>query len=103
MPLKHALDWRSIPLPQTISRTSSYIGWERWSSGYGMGFESQHHIFDGCFSQLFFCKSFNVCLKKTENKRKRGRAGPFKIGIPILPSPFQQKLGQFIKIDKFKE
>ena len=41
-------------------------------------FESQLRILDGNFFPLICCKFFNVCLKKTKNKRKRGRDGLFK-------------------------
>ena len=41
------------------------------------GFESRHHILDGHFSTYICSKNCNdVCLKKTENKRKRGRGWP---------------------------
>ena len=44
----------------------------------GRGFESQCRILDGhdIFSHWFVVKNCIVCLKKTENKRKRGRDWP---------------------------
>ena len=55
-------------------------GRESWSNGYGMrlvieghGFESQHWM---DIFRLICCKNcIDVCLKKTENKRKRERNG----------------------------
>ena len=55
-----------------------------WSSGYGRrltfqgrGFESRHRILDGYFFHIkIVVKICNVCLKKTKNKRKRGRGWP---------------------------
>ena len=48
--------------------------WDSCSEGHG--FESQHHILDGHFFTFICCKNCIVCLKKTENKRKRGREWP---------------------------
>ena len=42
----------------------------------GHGFESRHRILDGHFFTYICCKNCIVCLKKTENKRKRGRGWP---------------------------
>ena len=47
------------------------------SRSKGRGFESRRRILDGHFFTLICCKNCIVCLKKTENKRKRGRDGPF--------------------------
>ena len=49
----------------------------------GRGFESWHHILDGHFFTYICCKNCIVCLKKTKNKRKRGRVGPFFKSIKI--------------------
>ena len=38
----------------------------------GHGFESQHHMMDGCFSHLFVVKIV-VFVSKDENKRNRGQ------------------------------
>ena len=46
----------------------------RDSHSEGCGFESRHRILDGHF--FTYCKNCNVCLKKTENKQKRGRGWP---------------------------
>ena len=43
----------------------------------GHGFESRHRILGGhFFTYIFVVKICNVCLKKTENKRKRARGWP---------------------------
>ena len=34
------------------------------SCSQGCEFESQHHILDGHFSHLFFCKNCNVCFTR---------------------------------------
>ena len=48
------------------------------SCSKGRGFKSQRCILDGHFFKLNCCKNCIVCLfEKTENKRKRGRGGPF--------------------------
>ena len=41
------------------------------------GFEFQHCILERHFVTSICCKIY-VCLKKTENKRKRGRGWPIK-------------------------
>ena len=47
------------------------------SCSKGRGFESRRRILDGHFFTLICCKNCNnVCLKKTENKQKRGRGWP---------------------------
>ena len=46
------------------------------SCSKGRGFESRRRILDGHFFTFICCKNCNVCLKKTENKRKRGRGRP---------------------------
>ena len=46
------------------------------SRSEGCKFKSQCHILDGHFSHSFVVNCIAVCLKKTENKRKRGRGGP---------------------------
>ena len=46
------------------------------SCAKGRGFESRRRIRDGHFCTFICCKNCNVCLKKTENKRKRGRGWP---------------------------
>ena len=47
------------------------------SHSKGCGFESRHRILDGHFFTYICCKNCNdVCLKKTENKLKRGRGWP---------------------------
>ena len=46
------------------------------SHSKGRGFESRHRILDGHFFTYICCKNCIVCLKKTENKRKRGRVWP---------------------------
>ena len=51
------------------------------SHSIGRGFNSQHWILDDHFSHYIGVKG-NVCLKETENKRKRGRKWP------ILKKPF---------------
>ena len=43
------------------------------SRSKGRGFKSQHRILDGNFLHIFAVKICNVCVKKTENKQKRGR------------------------------
>ena len=44
------------------------------SRAEGCGFESQCNILDRRFFTLIFLQNcIDVCLKKTENKRKRGR------------------------------
>ena len=48
------------------------------SSSNGRGFESRWCILDGHFFTMICCKNCINCLKKTENKRKRGEVGPFK-------------------------
>ena len=49
--------------------------WDSCSDG--RGFISQHRILDGHFSTLICYKNcFDVCLKKTETKRKRSRGWP---------------------------
>ena len=60
------------------------VGWEPWSSGYGSrlmseghGFESQHHILDGHFSNIFVVQIIIMLAWRHVNKRKRGRDGPF--------------------------
>ena len=45
------------------------------SCSAGCGFKSRHRILDGHFSH-FWSKNCIVCLKKTENKRKRCRGWP---------------------------
>ena len=43
----------------------------------GHGFESRHRILGGhFFTYIFVVKICNVCLKKTENTRKRARGWP---------------------------
>ena len=44
------------------------------SHSEGRGFESQHRILDGHFSQIFVVKI--VVFEKDENKRKRGQGWP---------------------------
>ena len=47
------------------------------SCSYGREFKSQRRILDGHFLTLICCKNgIDDCLKKTENKRKRGRFWP---------------------------
>ena len=46
------------------------------SRSKGRGFESRRRILDGHFFTFICCKNCNVCLKKTENKQKRGRGWP---------------------------
>ena len=46
------------------------------SCSKGRGFESRRRIPDGHFFTFNCCKNCNVCLKKTENKQKRGRGWP---------------------------
>ena len=48
----------------------------RDSRSEGRGFESRHCILDGHFFTYICCKNCIVCLKKTENRRKRGRGWP---------------------------
>ena len=38
------------------------MGGDSWSEG--RGFESQHCILDGHFTQIICCKNCNVCLKR---------------------------------------
>ena len=42
----------------------------------GCGFESQHRIQDGHFFTVICKHCIRVCLKKTVNKRNRGRGWP---------------------------
>ena len=63
------------------------------SRSKGCGFESRHCILEGHFSHIFVVKICNVCLKKTKNKRKRGRGWPIflkKLGI-IFPNQLFSK------------
>ena len=46
------------------------------SDSRGCGFESQHQILQAHFLILNCCKNCYDCLKKIENKRKRGREWP---------------------------
>ena len=46
------------------------------SCSKGSGFESRRRILDGHFFTFVCCEDCNVCLKKTENKRKGGRGWP---------------------------
>ena len=49
------------------------------SCSKGCGFKLRHCILDGHFFTLICCKNCNdVCLKKTENKLKRGQGWPIK-------------------------
>ena len=43
----------------------------------GCGFESQHRILDGQFSQIFVVKICNVCLKRPKINEKEAGVGPF--------------------------
>ena len=52
------------------------------SRSEGREFESEHRILVGHFFTLMCC---NVCLKKTEHKRKRGRGWPIFKKILELP------------------
>ena len=48
------------------------MGWD--SQSEGCWFESQHRILDGHLPiTMFVVKKCNFCLKKAENKQKRGR------------------------------
>ena len=76
------------------------------SRSKGRGFESQRRILDGHFFTLICCKNCIVCLKKTENKRKRGlaqflkkkqEAGGLKISLE-KPSPCLQGAMKFKNI-----
>ena len=63
------------------------------SRSKGCGFESRHCILEGHFSHIFVVKICNVCLKKTKNKRKRGRGWAIflkKLGI-IFPNQLFSK------------
>ena len=46
------------------------------SCSKGRGFEYQRLMLDGHFFIVIYCKNCSVCLKKTENKRKRGWGWP---------------------------
>ena len=51
------------------------IGGDWWCKG--SGFEYQHCLLNGHIATLICCKNcIEVCLKKTENKRKKGREWP---------------------------
>ena len=44
----------------------------------GRGFESQHHILDGYFFTLIFCKNCIFSLKLPKINEKEAGVGPFK-------------------------
>ena len=60
------------------------------SRSKGRGFESQRRILDGHFFTLICCKNCIVCLKKTENKQKRGRGWPNKKKEKLLKLLFSR-------------
>ena len=62
------------------------MGGDSWSEG--CGFKSKHCILDGHSFSLICCKNCNVCLKETENKRKRGWEWPNLKGQIKIPRVF---------------
>ena len=67
-----------------------YFGREPWSTGHGnrliswktwVRILSTVYWLDGHFFTLICCKNCNVCLKKTKNKRYRGREWAIKISV----------------------